>query len=179
MKPNVQIFGCLIAGKKPPNSKPTHRSRFLDTWKISVELLNSVGLELHLCSRAGVKGKVLSALAHGLPMVTTSIGAEGIIHDERRCDAIAQADGAEAFAAEILAYQSESGRTTASNRPFRRQFIDDQFDFIILGSTIDLNAERASICHITEIHPGSSVSTARQRSPFQPHQASPLVTSPA
>ena len=41
---------------------------------------------------AGVKGKIIAALAHGLPVVTTSIGAEGI---DAEC---LVADSAEAFA---------------------------------------------------------------------------------
>ena len=80
-----------------------------------------------LLEGAGVKGKVLSALAHGLPMVTTSIGAEGIIHDERHCDAIAQADSAEAFAAEILAYFDLSQDEQQHRADIGRQFIDDHF----------------------------------------------------
>lgn len=48
---------------------------------------------------AGVKGKIVYALAHGLPVVTTPIGAEGIF-GTNECDAIVSS--AEEFAAQIV-----------------------------------------------------------------------------
>ena len=53
---------------------------------------------------AGVKGKVGEALAHGLPVVTTSIGSEGM--DLVDGEDVLVADGAEAFAdAVVRAYR--------------------------------------------------------------------------
>jgi hypothetical protein len=49
---------------------------------------------------AGVKGKVGEAMAHGLPVVTTSIGAEGMGIEPGRHALVA--DDAEAFAAAIV-----------------------------------------------------------------------------
>lgn len=49
---------------------------------------------------AGVKGKVGESMAHGLPVVTTRLGAEGM-GLEHEYDVLV-ADGAEAFASEIL-----------------------------------------------------------------------------
>ncbi|AII44193.1 hypothetical protein KR100_12615 [Synechococcus sp. KORDI-100] len=125
-RPDLQL---LIAGKSPPIELKTDASvEILGYVEDLSELLNSVGLGVApLLEGAGVKGKVLSALAHGLPMVTTSIGAEGIIHDERRCDALAQADSAEAFAAEILAYFDLSQDEQQHRADIGRQFIDDHF----------------------------------------------------
>jgi glycosyltransferase involved in cell wall biosynthesis len=48
---------------------------------------------------AGVKGKVLEALQHGLPLVTTSVGAEGL----PEADAVFNVcDTAEEFAAALV-----------------------------------------------------------------------------
>ena len=49
---------------------------------------------------AGVKGKVGEALAHGLPVVTTPVGAEGM--DLRDGEDVLVADGAEAFAVAVV-----------------------------------------------------------------------------
>jgi GT2 family glycosyltransferase/glycosyltransferase involved in cell wall biosynthesis len=57
---------------------------------------------------AGVKGKVLEALQHGVPLVTTSVGAEGLPEAE---SVMHVADAAEAFAASIIAV--ERGEETA------------------------------------------------------------------
>ena len=55
---------------------------------------------------AGVKGKIFSAFAHGVPVVTTSVGAEGMgLHDGVDC---LIADSAAAFAAAVVkAYYDE------------------------------------------------------------------------
>jgi glycosyltransferase involved in cell wall biosynthesis len=49
---------------------------------------------------AGMKGKVGLALSHGLPVVTTPIGAEG--YDMISGDQTLIADGSEAFAREVI-----------------------------------------------------------------------------
>lgn len=55
---------------------------------------------------AGIKGKVIEAMYHGIPVVTTSIGIEGIPNDE---NAVKIANGEEDFAdAVIELYQSEN-----------------------------------------------------------------------
>ena len=143
-RPDLQL---LIVGKNPPNDLKSDESvEILGYVDNLSELLNSVGLGVApLLEGAGVKGKVLSALAHGLPMVTTSIGAEGIINNERHCDAITQADSTEAFAAEILAYfelNQEEHQRRAENG---KQFIDEHFSscslinrFISMLTTLNL-----------------------------------------
>ncbi len=100
-RPDIQL---LIAGKNPPETLQTnHNVQILGYVEDLSTLLNNVQIAIApLLEGAGVKGKVLSALAHGLPMVTTSIGAEGIINAERQCDAIRVADSAEQIATEIF-----------------------------------------------------------------------------
>jgi glycosyltransferase involved in cell wall biosynthesis len=63
---------------------------------------------------AGVKGKVLEAIQFGVPLVTTTVGAEGIPDAER---VMAIADDASAFAtaiAEALDASPESSFTSKS-----------------------------------------------------------------
>lgn len=55
---------------------------------------------------AGIKGKLISAMERGLPLVSTAVGTEGIAGCE---DAVAQADTAEEFAAAICSlYDDET-----------------------------------------------------------------------
>jgi len=49
---------------------------------------------------AGVKGKIVEAMAHGLPVVTTSIGAEGM--DLTDGENILTADNPEEFARKVV-----------------------------------------------------------------------------
>ncbi len=56
---------------------------------------------------AGVKGKVIESIYNGIPMITTSIGAEGI-PDVR--DVVTVEDEAEAFAEEAVSLYSDPGR---------------------------------------------------------------------
>lgn len=56
---------------------------------------------------AGVKGKIGEAMSHGVPVVMTSVGAEGMdIHDG---DTALVADGADEFAAAVLRLLAEDG----------------------------------------------------------------------
>ncbi len=67
---------------------------------------------------AGMKGKVGESLAHGLPVVTTRIGAEGM-ELENGHDALV-ADGAEAFAAEVARLYRDSELWASLARNGRR-----------------------------------------------------------
>lgn len=63
---------------------------------------------------AGIKGKVIEAMRYGMPVVTTSVGAEGIIGAE---NILSIEDRAEGFAAQIAAlYSDESALTTMSRK---------------------------------------------------------------
>jgi glycosyltransferase involved in cell wall biosynthesis len=57
---------------------------------------------------AGIKGKVLEALQHQVPVVTTSIGAEGL--PEPRASYLAIADDAHRFAQEVVVLYSSEER---------------------------------------------------------------------
>ncbi len=72
---------------------------------------------------AGVKGKVLEALFHGVPMVTTPIGAEGI---EGADGALRICDGARAFADAVLDCYLDEAHWSALSRAGRR-LIQDHF----------------------------------------------------
>ncbi|WP_077612314.1 glycosyltransferase [Clostridium sp. Marseille-P2415] len=75
---------------------------------------------------AGVKGKVIEALYHGAPVVTTSIGAEGIPESET---VMAVRDEPEAFAGEVLSLYQDADRC--------RQMCRDTQDYIRRYHSID------------------------------------------
>ncbi len=67
------------------------------------ELYNSVGIGLApLITGAGVKGKVLSYLSAGLPVVSTKYGSEGIVNNLRNCNSLKVTNNTNEFAEEIL-----------------------------------------------------------------------------
>lgn len=70
---------------------------------------------------AGVKGKVLEAMYHGLPIVSTSIGTEGIV-DIEQC--IENTDGTEAFAAKIIELYPQVDQLTKMGRT-NWQYVQD------------------------------------------------------
>lgn len=59
---------------------------------------------------AGVKGKVTQSLAHGLPVVTTSVGAEGV--GNGAADGLLVADDAASFAARVLSLYDDPDQWT-------------------------------------------------------------------
>ncbi len=125
-RPDLQL---LIAGKNPPetlvNKPNVEVLGYVDDLSA---LLNSVHLGIApLLEGAGVKGKVLSALAHGLPMLTTSIGAEGIVNPDRQCAAVRVADSAEAFAESLVELCSLSSEEWEQLSALGRSFIADHF----------------------------------------------------
>ncbi|HUQ40253.1 MAG TPA: glycosyltransferase family 4 protein [Acidimicrobiales bacterium] len=64
---------------------------------------------------AGMKGKVTEAMAHGVPVVTTAVGAEGV--DAHRGDELMVADGDEAMASALttLLTDDDEWRRLATN----------------------------------------------------------------
>ena len=72
---------------------------------------------------AGVKGKVLEALYNGMPVSTTSIGAEGIPFVET---ALEIADKAEEFAKRTVELYRDSARLGAMCRR-SQEYIREQF----------------------------------------------------
>ncbi len=70
---------------------------------------------------AGVKGKVLEAMYHGLPIVSTSIGTEGIV-DIEQC--MENTDGAEAFAGKVIELYHQTDVLTEMGRT-NWQYVQD------------------------------------------------------
>lgn len=75
---------------------------------------------------AGIKGKVIEALYYGIPLVTTSIGAEGIDEIERYVDVV---DGSEAFAERVLEMYNNTeklmDRARESQKYVRKMFSEE------------------------------------------------------
>ena len=73
---------------------------------------------------AGVKGKTIEAMYHGLPIVSTSIGIEGI---PEIASIISPADEAEDFARQVIEmYQSPENLEEASRK--NRDFLSDRYN---------------------------------------------------
>ncbi len=67
------------------------------------DLYNKVGIGIApLKEGAGVKGKVLSYLSAGLPVVATYFGGQGITNEERKCDSLIIRNKEEEIANEII-----------------------------------------------------------------------------
>ena len=70
---------------------------------------------------AGVKGKVLEAMYHGLPVVSTAIGTEGIENIET---CIENTDDAKAFADKVSALYDDVEKLTAMSK-CNQQYVKD------------------------------------------------------
>ena len=95
---------------------------------------------------AGVKGKVIEAFASGIPMVTTSVGVQGIADP---VDLAFVADDAGAFAAAVLSAEDDS-RCAAGKVARARAFIRDSYSTAAIarqlsGVVPDLNNKTGSI----------------------------------
>jgi GT2 family glycosyltransferase/SAM-dependent methyltransferase/glycosyltransferase involved in cell wall biosynthesis len=88
---------------------------------------------------AGVKGKVGESMAHGLPVVTTRLGAEGM-GLEHEYDVLV-ADGAPAFAAEILRAYHDADLWTRIASNARRTIARDSSPFAIRSSLAKILGE--------------------------------------
>ena len=126
MAPDMQL---LIVGRNPPHF--LKRGDGIDVLGYVEDLsalMQTVDIGIApLKEGAGVKGKVLSALAHGLPMVTTTIGAEGITDATRSCSALLVADTAAALAAEVLALRQRPEQQRRALAENGRRFIQRHF----------------------------------------------------
>lgn len=100
IKQNVDNIHFYVIGSNPPQDILDLASECITvTGYINDEELNNYYNECKLAVAplrygAGVKGKVVDALYQGIPLVTTSIGAEGLSNPE---DFIGVADDSEAF----------------------------------------------------------------------------------
>lgn len=106
--PNIIIY---ILGSNPPDSFPALQT---ENVKICGFVSDEALLEYYKRCRlsivplrygAGIKGKVVEAMANGIPIVTTSVGAEGI---DNSGGFLAIADDAQTFAEKIVTlYEDE------------------------------------------------------------------------
>lgn len=99
---------CLhVVGSDPPDELLVHASesvRFLGYVSDLSPVFSACVLGIApLLSGAGVKGKVLSCLGAGLPMVGTAIAAEGILESGAATDFFSVADSPDEFAQSIAA----------------------------------------------------------------------------
>ena len=125
MDPDMQL---LIVGRNPPDFLVAGDGIDVMGYVEDLSaLMQTVDIGIALQEGAGVKGKVLSGLAHGLPMVATPIGAEGIIDATRPCSALLVADTAEGLAAQVLALRQRSDQERRDLSEEGREFIRKHF----------------------------------------------------
>lgn len=79
-----------------------------------------------LFAGSGITVKILTALSYGLPVVTTSIGCEGIVAQSGREPLIAE--GADAFAEAVIVIL-ESEELTRSLSEQRRALVVNKYDY--------------------------------------------------
>jgi glycosyltransferase involved in cell wall biosynthesis len=108
---------------------------------ISEDLARATAAVVPLWVGSGIKIKILTALAHGLPVVTTPVGAEGIPAEDGA--EIAVAETPEAFAAALtrLLTDGEAWRRLAEGG---RRFAERELDPVVRDAQIaDLHEELA------------------------------------
>lgn len=86
---------------------------------------------------AGVKGKVVEALYHGIPMVTTSVGSEGIEGIE---DIVSVADDQELFSQKVLELYNDNGRLRETQKQYQ-EFIKENFGIDAVWKKIEEDFE--------------------------------------
>jgi GT2 family glycosyltransferase len=109
-KPDVEVW--LVGSNPKPEVLSLAAVGVTVTGCISDEELNQLYGQARLAIAplrygAGVKAKVVEAFAHGLPVVTTGIGAQGLSFAGA---AFAQADDAQSFAQAVLALLGDEAR---------------------------------------------------------------------
>ena len=124
--PKVSLY---IVGSHPPESVIKMKSdNIIVTGYVSDNELDKIYNEARLAvvpllSGAGVKGKVIEAIYNKIPVVTTSVGAEGIINNE---DFLTLADDPDSFAKAVVTLYSDF-KTLNSKSKLSIQFINDNF----------------------------------------------------
>jgi glycosyltransferase involved in cell wall biosynthesis len=115
---------------------------------------------------AGVKGEVIEAMHNGLPLVSTSIGLEGI----KAVDHIIKAqDTAEGFAAEVISLYNDSDKLRDLSQR-GAEFIEDNFSLNntvqLMNKILAVSKEQGALrvadqSRVWESHPAREVSDAR------------------
>lgn len=100
-----------------------------------------------LLSGAGIKGKVLGALAHGIPSVLSPVAAEGTgVQPDHDC---VVATTAEEWAAAVATLYADEDRWTKMSRG-AKEFIDQQYSFARGRELMRAAFERAGITRFAE-----------------------------
>lgn len=118
----------IIGSKATERIKKLHGGNIIVKGFVSEEELNELYdtcklVVVPLRYGAGVKGKVVEALYYGTPMVTTSVGAEGIEGVE---EIIEIADEAEVFAKSVIELYNNDQRLREISEKYQK-FIKDKF----------------------------------------------------
>ena len=87
-----------------------------------------------LTEGGGIKIKILEALARGIPVVTTPIGAEGIV--DREADLVAWAGGADDFADVLVRTAGDLDGATERARRARR-FVEERFAWQAVATRLE------------------------------------------
>ena len=133
--PSVKIF---IIGSNPPDEiKRMNSKTFVVTGAVSDEELASY---YHQCRMAivplrfgaGIKGKVVEAMYHRLPILTTKVGAEGISFTE---NSIAVRDQAPAFAGKLVKLYRDADTLNDMSAKYD-QFIQNTYSYEFAAQTL-------------------------------------------
>lgn len=117
--PELRIF---IVGSDPTDEiKALNDDRFIITGSVSDEELDRMYHECRLSVvplryGAGIKGKVVEAMYHGVPVLTTSVGAEGI---ECSNGMLVIGDDAKRFAKHLLSIYRDTARLNRISSQYR------------------------------------------------------------
>ncbi len=87
-----------------------------------------------LTEGGGIKIKILEAMARGVPVVTTAVGAEGIVTAADGAAVIAPAD--ERFAAVLAATAGDPARLRELSRRGRR-LVEERFSWASIAATLE------------------------------------------
>ena len=87
-----------------------------------------------ILSGSGVRVKLLEAFAAGIPVVSTTIGAEGLAH--RGSDYLELADDAESFADRVCGLLADPVRSRAMARRARRE-VEQNWDMAVVAAKLE------------------------------------------
>lgn len=110
IKEKEPTIKCYVVGSNPPKEiREFEREDFIVTGYVSDEELEDFYRQIRMVIvplryGAGIKGKVVEAMSYSVPVVTTSIGAEGII-DQRNCLQIS--DDASDFSEKVVSMYND------------------------------------------------------------------------
>lgn len=92
-----------------------------------------------ILSGSGLRVKILDAMAHGLPVVSTTVGCEGI--GARHDDDILIADNPDAFAASVVSLLNDSSRAQRVGDS-GRTVVEQRFSLLAIGRQMQEAIER-------------------------------------